>query len=52
MCKTVQNIPVQGFYPLKIKITQFPDLFRLKPFAFWRLQNQGFVENDEVLRAN
>ena len=45
------SILVQGFCPLKLKLLNFLVYFDLKPFAFSRLQKQGFVENDEVLRA-
>ena len=33
-CDIVEIILVQGFCPLKIKITQYPDGFRLNVFYF------------------
>ena len=43
---------LKGFCLLKIKIVQFPDLFRLKPFRFEDYISKVFEENDEVLREN
>ena len=44
VCDIVLIILVQGFCPLKIRITQFPDGFRLKNFSWGAISHQFSVK--------